>query len=566
MLRKIRKLLNPPVFQNSEKTRQASTLHMILLILLFGSAVGVGGLFVLLIPPWPVITVVLGSSLVFAFYLYLLHRGYVLQTIILTGTTILLLDTWLIATSGGVASPLVMLYAVLIMVASTIVHPRAGFAAAVVGSLSITAIYLAGQKGILPAPVIPITPASNWVQILIFLFIFAALTYLSTNNMYKALHRAWQNEQAVQHTADKLQAIRETLEQRVAQRTQELEERSRQLQTAAEVGHAIAAIREINELLATITRLVSDHFGYYHIGIFLLDEVREYAVLKAASSPGGQLLLARGYHLKVDETSIVGYVAAQREPRIVLDIENDPVFSNNPALPDTRSEMALPLIVGDQLLGVLDVHSVTQSAFSQNSVEALQVLADQVAIAVYNAQLYTQSEEALQTLQQVYGEISREAWQRYLDAQSDVVYRATEQGEGKISTSAWPPEMAETLTVGKITRHDEYTLHIPIILRNQILGVVRLRKQDGSGAWSENEIKLMDTLVDQLEAALETARLYNDIRQQAQRERIMQEVTDRLHRTMDMDTLMQTLLQEVSAALDVEQAFVQLSTPPGPAE
>ena len=380
--------------------------------------------------------------------------------------------------------------------------------------------------------------------------------------MNRTLQQARKNEREARRTAEELQAIRETLEERVAERTADLEARSRQIQAAAEVGRAAATIRDLDKLLETVTRLVSDRFGYYHVGIFLLDDIKEYAVLKAANSEGGQIMLARGHKLKVGETGIVGYVTAKREPRIALDVGDDPVFFDNPDLPDTRSEMALPLIVGEQLLGALDVQSTEEAAFNQDSIEVLQVLADQVAIAVYNAQLYAQGEEALETLQRVYGEISREAWQRYLDAQSNIVYRATEQSVGKSPADAWPPEMAEALSVGQIIHHDDYTLHIPIILRDQTLGVVRLRKQAGSNPWSDDEIKLMDTLIDQLEAALETARLYSDTRQQAQRERMMQEMTDRLHRALDMDTLMQTLLQEVSAALDVDQAFVQLSTPP----
>jgi GAF domain-containing protein len=122
-------------------------------------------------------------------------------------------------------------------------------------------------------------------------------------------------------------------------------------------------------------------------------------------------------------------------------------------------------------------------------------------------------------------------------------------------------EMAETFRVGAVTRHDQNEVHIPIILRNQTLGVVRLRKREEAGSWSNEEIELMDNLVDQLETALETARLYSDTQRQAARVRLTQDVTDKLHRSLDMDTLMQTLLQEISAALGATGAFVQLSTP-----
>ena len=120
--------------------------------------------------------------------------------------------------------------------------------------------------------------------------------------------------------------------------------------------------------------------------------------------------------------------------------------------------------------------------------------------------------------------------------------------------------MIETYNLGQITRHGDATIHIPIILRDQTLGVVRLRKREGAGSWSNDEIELMDTLVDQLETALETARLYSDTQIQAERESLTREVTDKLHRSLDMDALMQTLLQEISTALGATDAFVQLST------
>ena len=559
MLTRIKQLLKPPVFDDLEKTRRASFLKIILLTFLFGNVLA--AILVLIRNPWPLIGFIIGASLLFLLYLYLLHQGYVYLSSLLTGLTILVMATALLVVSGGIATPLVTIYSILVIVAATVVHPRAGFVAATVGAIAVTGLYLAKQNGLLPAPIAPLTLTSAWLQIIVFLFTFAMLAYLSTNSMRQSLQQAQKNERDAQRATEELETIRETLEQRVTERTKELENRSRQLQTAAEVGRATATIRDLDELLTTITHLVSDRFGYYHVGIFLLDDIGEYAVLKAANSEGGQRMLARGHRLKIGTTGIVGYVTAKHEPRIALDVGNDPVFFDNPDLPNTRSEMALPLIIGEQLLGALDVQSTEAAAFDQDSIEVLQVLADQVAIAVYNAQLYAQGEEALETLQRVYGEISREAWQRYLEAQSYIAYRATKQGIGKIPADAWNPDMVETLTVGDITRHDDYTLHIPIILRDQTLGVVRLRKQNDSSAWSDDEIKLMDSLVDQLEAALETARLYSDTRQRAQREQMMQEVTDRLHRSLDMDTLMRTLLQEVSAALDVEQAFVQLSTP-----
>jgi len=167
-----------------------------------------------------------------------------------------------------------------------------------------------------------------------------------------------------------------SLEQRVAERTHDLERRAVQMDAAAQVAREAAAIRDVGQLLDATSRLISDRFGFYHAGIFLLDEVREYAVLRAASSIGGRRMLARRHKLKVGEVGIVGHAAGRGEPRIALDVGEDAVFFDNPDLPRTRSEMALPLKVRGQVIGVLDVQSTEEAAFSEDDVAILQTMAD----------------------------------------------------------------------------------------------------------------------------------------------------------------------------------------------
>ncbi|MEA3350263.1 MAG: GAF domain-containing protein, partial [Chloroflexota bacterium] len=216
-----------------------------------------------------------------------------------------------------------------------------------------------------------------------------------------------------------------TLEQRVAERTKHLERRAVQLQAAAEVGHAAATLRDMGELLSQVTHLISERFGFYHIGVFLLDTSGEYAVLQAANSKGGQKMLTRGHRLKVGEVGIVGYVTAQQEARIALDVGTDAVFFDNPDLPETRSEMALPLIIGGELLGAIDVQSKREAAFSDEDINVLQILADQIAIAIENARLFTEHDEALKTARRAYSELSQEAWGELLRTQPELGFIST---------------------------------------------------------------------------------------------------------------------------------------------
>ncbi len=207
------------------------------------------------------------------------------------------------------------------------------------------------------------------------------------------------------------------LETRVAERTAELAQASDQmqyragrLQAVAELAHAIAAIQDPAELLSRLTHEISNRFGYYHTGIFLLNPEKSYAVLEAANSAGGARMLARHHRLRVGQVGIVGYVAGTGQPRIALDVGQDAVFFDNPDLPDTRSEISLPLKVGEQIIGVLDVQSVQPAAFSQDDIALLSTLADQVAMAIQNTRLYADSLHTVRELQAAQRQYLQQMW------------------------------------------------------------------------------------------------------------------------------------------------------------
>ena len=207
---------------------------------------------------------------------------------------------------------------------------------------------------------------------------------------------------------NQLRDLVDTLETRVRERTQQLavqneslQLRGRQLQTVAEVARSIVSTREVDTLLNQVTRLVSDRFGFYHTGIFLLDENGEYAVLRAANSEGGRRMLDRRHRLRVGQVGIVGYVTGSGEPRIATDVGEDAVYFNNPDLPDTRSEMALPLKLGGVTIGALDVQSRESNAFSEEDVTLFTTLADQISVAIENANAYEISQQTVEEMKEL---------------------------------------------------------------------------------------------------------------------------------------------------------------------
>jgi len=386
-----------------------------------------------------------------------------------------------------------------------------------------------------------------------FLGIFAGLAGLRQDRLDQQNTILQVEILARQRAFEEIEILKNNLEQEVLAR------KVLQLKASTEIGYTIASLRDLDTLVSEVTNLISDHLGFFHTGIFLLDDLGEFAVLKAASSEGGKRMLARDHKLLVGGTSIVGYVTSQREARIAQDVDLDNIYFDNPDLPDTLSEMALPLIVEGKLLGALDIQSERIKAFDDDDILVLQTLANQVALAIENTRSFDEQQTSLESIQREYGEKSRQAWQGVLE-KSELGFISSDTFDIQLTEKDWTPEMRETVTTGEITSLDDDTIHIPIILREQTLGVIRLRKREGTGSWLDEEIELMDTLVDQLETALETARLYSDTQTQAERERLTHEVTNKLHRSPDMDALMQTLLQEISTALGASSSFIQLTT------
>jgi GAF domain-containing protein len=383
-----------------------------------------------------------------------------------------------------------------------------------------------------------------------------------------------------------LRELTRELEEKVAERTQELadaagrleeanlalEERGAQLQTAAQIAREAVAIHDVSQLLDETVDLISERFGFYHAGVFLLDEAGDHAVLCAASSEGGQRMLTRGHRLRVGEEGIVGYVTGLGEPRIALDVGVDAVFFDNPDLPQTRSEMALPLEARGEIIGALDVQSSRAGAFSDEDVEVLQTLADQVAIAINNAQLFEQVQEALEAQRRAYGEFSRRAWQQLLRGDRCLGARYDPQGvlPQKIEwRGAMEEAVREKKTVlgsnsgeGAGSAEASGTLIVPIEVRGHVIGVLDARKSgDGDGAhrpWRAQEVTLLESLSQQLGVALESARLYRDTQRRAARERLVSEVAARFRESLDVGAVLRSGAEGIREALDLPAVTVRL--------
>jgi GAF domain-containing protein len=344
-----------------------------------------------------------------------------------------------------------------------------------------------------------------------------------------------------------MQTSLQNMEHQVDEQSQDLERRTSQLQAAAEIGRAVSTIHNINDLLERSSTLISNRFNFYHAGIFLVDETGRFAVLRAANSEGGKRMLARSHRLAVGQQGIVGYVTSTGRPRIALDVGADAIFFNNPDLPQTRSELALPLISGDRILGALDVQSDQPGAFTNEDVTVLQVLADFLAVAIENARLFLESQTALESIRHAYGELSERSWVDRLENVSGIGFRSLDQGVFSLG--------AEPLASGPT---EGQKLSIPIRVRETLIGYVDAYKSSTRGEWTKEELDTMDALVDQLGVALESARLFENTQLLAERERLVGDFNTHLQESLDVDTVLRTAVLEMRQMLGTKYVTLVL--------
>ena len=408
----------------------------------------------------------------------------------------------------------------------------------------------------LTSPTAPAPNLNGWITASTSLLLLSVLVVNGIRLTQTEFRKSEDNTRSLLSDLRKEQAY---LEERVQERTKTLDKRTAQLRAVAEVGKSITSYRNLPDLLQQTTYLIQENFGYYHVGIFLLDNHKEYAVLTATNSEGGRRMLEKGHQLKVGETGIVGFVAENLQARIALDVGADAVFFNNPDLPNTRSEMALPLVATGQILGVLDVQSTEPQAFTEDDVATVQILAEQIAVAIQNTNLFSETEKALESARVAYGEFSREAWSKILRNQPKIGFIATPPTTLQTGGDAIEPSLAKAIDSGDlILSTDGLSISIPIKIRGQVIGAIRLKKPEIAEAWSQDETNLAITLSDQLSSALESARLYRASQQRAVRESLVSDISTRLSTTTTVDSILRETVQELGEALGNASVTFQL--------
>ena len=556
---RIRGLISPPVFHDEDRDRTSRLLATILSILIGATLLGY---LAALTDENPLISVA-GVTIILIIEIAaytLLHSGKerVASFVLVSGLWLSLVGLGLIST--GIANATILALALVITIAGLTLGGRVGVAFAALSGATILGMMIAKQNGWIPGPLIPFEPFSFWAITTVVFLATAGLIDLATNTLREASNRAKENERAQVTANQELQAARANLEELVKSRTEELQNRSKYLQATIEVSRAASSILDTDQLMDEAVELIRMQFELYYVGLFILDPSEEWAVLRAGTGEAGTAMRARGHRIH-NGVGMVGWSIANAQARISAEIGQDSVRLATPELPDTRSEAAFPLRARGGVIGAMTIQSEEPGAFQETEISTFQTLADQIAIALENARLFSESRQALEEAQQAYQRFTNEAWSKYMDSGIDLTFSYDHgqiRSSGKVEGDSIPPQARGSLVRSGSPAE---VLALPIPVREQVVGTVRFVKGKPEEGWTEDEVELLTNVVEQLGIALDSARLYDETRRRAERERMTGEIVAKMRASNDPQTILETAVVELRKALQANPAQLLVRTP-----
>jgi len=356
---------------------------------------------------------------------------------------------------------------------------------------------------------------------------------------------------------------------------------NQRLDAVATIGRQTARLLNYEELISTAVDLIKAQFGFYHVQIFLVDDRREYADLVASTGEAGHRLMERHHRLAVGSDSVIGRVTLSNESILVNDTENDPGHAFNPLLPDTRAELALPMqvLIDNQtrVIGALDVQSTEALAFTASDIQALQALANQMAVSVRNARLFeaqaaslienerlfADAQKNLEEIQRLNSQLTHQAWDGFLKANSDLA-GVTATSQGVSENQDWTTEMltasSDKAPVTTTTEKGQSLITVPILLHGEVLGVIEVEGSDARG------LDVLPTLVsisDRMASALENMRLVEEAQAASAQEQRISAMVTRFQEAETIDELLQITLAELSETLDAKGGSIRVGLTQG---
>ncbi|MBI2333760.1 MAG: GAF domain-containing protein [Chloroflexi bacterium] len=416
-------------------------------------------------------------------------------------------------------------------------------AASIIFSIVIAFLNLQGSYQ-LAAPNAPAVDIWGW-GVYITDFAIAGIVITTATNMLKSAFASVVNQMLTAFQS--LNTERQNLENKVQERTVELETRMNQLRASTLTVRAIAETREVNELLKNAASLISERFEYYHVGIFILDELKRNAYLQASSSETGTPLLGQSFRIEPDRKNPLATVVESNRTIITSDIERSN-FVRDPNFPLTRSRMVMPLSVRGNQIGIIDIHSDQPRAFSSEDAEILQTLADLTAISFDNVRLLDETRNLLTQLEANTTQQTQRTWSKFTSRHKNA-YQYTPAGVRPV----FSPEKVKEID----------GLYVPITLHGQEIGRIKLKKRKGSSnEWSDRERDLVEKISVQVALALENNRLVDEAQKNALRNQMIASFSTYVRETLDVDAVIRTATTELRKVFDLKEAEILI----GPAQ
>lgn len=564
MLKRMMKIFAPPIFPEDEdktrKARYANAIALTLIVIVLGYEIGTRairshtGLNIS-----DIILITLGLILLAGWIL--LKRGYLQLTSILLVVLIWTASNGIAIIGVGVRDSSYITNFSIVVMAGLLLGWRASIAVTVASILSGFGLAYAEENGVISTFLYPPTAFAQDITLIFGLNI--VLIYLLISGLENEVKRSKTSLKELELSNINLNNAQIDLEKR----TTELGQRGSELQTAneqiqrritqfevlAQVTQAITSVRDLQELLPRIATVISEKFGFYHVGVFLLDGARQYAVLSATNSEGGRQMLERKHRLRVGEQGIVGNVTATGKPRIAMDVGVDAVFFDNPELPDTHSEMALPLKSGGVVVGALDVQSTETGAFADEDIQMLTLLADQVSLAIENARLFEETRNALAEAEAVSRQFTREVWGRLPNEQNLLGYRYNLTGASPLEKPVELMRSDNGKNTGKQTESSQVA--VPIMLRGEIIGTLVIQTPSAE-VLNQDQLDLIKAVAERVALSAENARLFEETTRRAERERLVSDITGKIRSVNDPQTMIQTAMEELRNALGASRVEV----------